>query len=255
MQKLEIILKNIGHSESECILLSTLITRGDSTVQYLSKQTGLARQTIYSILERLELLGLISSSNRSGTKRFSCTADSLQTYLEEKSRQYANAEKGVGDIAAEIEQLLQKHEPRLPQAKYFTGELGLSYLFTTILKDLSEAKSRKHFKGFGVNSYSETGIQKTIETFAKKRSKLGVHTELILADKEADFYHGQNEDNLKRTVKKIDIPESKAGCYLIDDKVYLFSFQDRVGIRIEHKAIAELLTNVFNYIWKDEKSI
>lgn len=249
MKKLENILKNIGLSDSECSILSTLIIRGDSTAHYLSKHTALPRQTVYSILERLETSGLIASSDRSGIKRFSATVDMLEAYLKEKASTLNSSQKELANIAVEIEHGLQEHLIGLPHAKYFTGELGLKYLFESILKDFEKPRSQKVFKGFGVNSYQETGIQKTLASFFKRRAKLGVKTKLIVADAEDDFGIGAGDDPLKRHVKKIAIKESQAGCYIIDDTVYFFSFKDRAGIKIEHKPIAELLSNIFDYTW------
>lgn len=250
MKKLENILKNIGLSDSESTVLSAVLLHSNSTALYLAKQITLPRQTIYSILERLEGMGLVASSDRSGTKRFSSNLPMLEVYLEEKSRTFKNTQKELSDLAPEIELHLQKNQTSLPQIKYFTGELGIKYLFEAVLKDFAEPKSRKEFLGFGVNSYEGTGMFKTLEQFIRKRGKLGVETRLIVANSEDDLGI-EAKDSLHRQMKKIDIEEGRAGCYIVDDKIYFFSFQDRAGIRIEHKAIASLLKNIFDHTWKN----
>lgn len=252
MKKLENILQNIGLSDSECSVLSKLIIHGDTTVNYLAKHTGLPRQTIYSILERLGHSGLIAASDRSGVRRFSSTIDMVESHFKKQAQLFEVSQKQLVELAPVIEEALQTHRGDLPQAKYFTGELGVEYLLDSVLKDLAEPKSKKRFQGFGVNSYEETGMRKAVEIFVKKRAKLGVSTQLIVSNKDDDFGVTGAADPLRREVKKIDIEEGRAGCYIVDDKVYLFSFQDRAGIRIQHPGIADLLSNVFDYIWKDK---
>jgi hypothetical protein len=176
----------------------------------------------------------------------------VESHFKKQAQLFETSQKQIAELAPIIEEALQTHRGDLPQAKYFTGELGVEYLLDSVLKDLAETKSKKRFRGFGVSSYEETGMQKAVEMFVKKRAKLGVATQLIVSKKDDDFGVTGASDPLKREVKKIDIEEGRAGCYVVDDKVYLFSFQDRAGIRIQHQGIANLFSSVFDYIWEDK---
>jgi hypothetical protein len=195
-------------------------------------------------------MGMIAASDRSGVKRFSSTVDLLETYLKEKALSFESTQKALASLAPEIEHGLHEHQAGLPKAKYFTGELGLKYLFESILKDFDKPRSKKLFKGFGVNSYENTGIHGVLKNFIKKRSKMGVETRLIVANAEDDMGIINGKDPLNRSVKKIDIKESQVGCYITDKTVYFFSFKDRAGIKIEHEPIATLLSDVFDHTWK-----
>jgi len=87
--------------------------------------------------------------------------------------------------------------------------------------------------------------------FVKKRHAYGVKTELFIGKGEDDFMITDGRSSaLGRTVKHLNMPPQQAGAYIVGDAVYLFSYRDNVGIKIENAAIVELLKASFDDHWK-----
>ena len=251
MKQLQKKLEVLGLSNSESKILTYVVEHGYTTVYRIKKEIELPRQTIYSILERLVYEGLVTYSDKSGTRLYSSSIEVVQTYIKQKVLVWQDIGKKLNVLEKSVTTINKKVKNKLGKARYFSGEYGLAYLFDSVLKDLSLPDSKKVFIGFGVNSYQGTGIFKVLKRFIAKRSKLGVKTRLIISNREDDLGIISEGDSLGRKVKKIDIDEQQAGCYIVDDVVYVFSYQDQVGIRIEHEHISKLLTSVFENTWKN----
>jgi hypothetical protein len=56
-----------------------------------------------------------------------------------------------------------------------------------------------------------------------------------------------------RKIKHIDIEPQKSGVYLVGDRVYLFSYEDEVGVMVENKNIANFLKEIFEVEWRQSK--
>ena len=61
------------------------------------------------------------------------------------------------------------------------------------------------------------------------------------------------ENVLGRTIKQLPMDPQKASLYIVGDRLYLFSFEDKVGVMIENKAIARLLNEIFGIQWEQTK--
>jgi DNA-binding transcriptional ArsR family regulator len=252
MSKILRILKQLDFSDKEVEVLSYLVVSGDTTVYSMVKHIQLPRQTVYSVLERLTVCGLVTYSDVAGTRRYSSSMSMLLGYIDSQILKYQGIKKVLKNKSA----IISKDIPvkrKLIKTRYFSGEYGLAYLFETILSDLSKSESSKLFRGFGVNYFRKTGIQRVIEKFIKKRAQLGVTTELIVGEGDDDMKITP-DDQYKRAIKKIDFPEQEVGYYVIDDVVYFFSYVDATGIRIEHKEVAKLMGDIFEYVWRENLS-
>ena len=89
-----------------------------------------------------------------------------------------------------------------------------------------------------------------VRDFVKKRHNLGVATRLLIGEGEDDFKISKESDKLGRDIKHIDIAPQKAGIYLVGDRVYMFSYEDEVGVMIENKNINNFLKEIFEVEWK-----
>ena len=92
-----------------------------------------------------------------------------------------------------------------------------------------------------------------LEEFLKKRQRLGVKTNLFVGLGDYDFDLGEHAKKYNRTMKHLNMPQQKAGCYIVGNSIYLFSYETKIGVRIEDKAMAELLMGVFDDHWSKTK--
>jgi hypothetical protein len=128
--------------------------------------------------------------------------------------------------------------------------MGLEYLFRSMLEVYRKKKTQK-FRGYGINFLARTqGLEDYIRYFLKERSRLGVTTDLFIAQGPDDFRITNETTKLGRDVKHLAIEEQNAGIYLVGNRVYLFSYKNNVGVMVENKEIVALMKSTFDDHWK-----
>ena len=140
-------------------------------------------------------------------------------------------------------------EPDLPEVNFYSGALGQMKLFEGILEIYKKGKSKK-FRGYGINQLSSSKfLDDYLNYFVKKRHSFGVETSLFIGQGKDDFGITNDTNALGRTIKHIDIESQMAGIYYVQDRMYLFSYKDNVGIMIRNKTIVQMLKDIFDDHW------
>jgi sugar-specific transcriptional regulator TrmB len=237
-------LNSLGLDQKESSVYLALVKRGFASASQLANQTGLPRQTVYSILNRLIELEFIEQSDKRGVKAFLADPNKLFSLLDKQKQILEKNRKLLQDDIAEIIPVPVSSKA-LPKIQYYEGRTGLVRLFDSIL-DLYKKGASKNFRGYGINKYKEA-LGDYLYEFVKKRDAYGVNSRLFIGQGPDDFTDDKNP--MGRKVKRLEIKPQKAGLYLVGDRVYLFSFEDNVGVMVENDNIAELLKRVFDDHW------
>ncbi len=240
-------LKKLGLSEKESDTYLDLLTNGLSSASALAARVAFPRQTVYSILEKLIAEGFVEQSDKRGVKHFLADPDALRPLLEKKKRLL---EDSARELDSELPKLLAgaKSAAALPKIRYYEGENGLKRLFENILTLYQKGLSHT-FRGYGINSFHQF-LGDYLYEFVTKRGECGVATKLFIADAPDDFSATGDTAAQGRDIKRIDMAPQEAGMYMAGDSAYLFSYVDNVGVKIENKAIVQLLKTVFDDHWK-----
>ena len=241
------ILKKLHLSDKEILVYQTLLVLGPSNAARIGKEITLPRQTIYSILQRMLDDGTIEQTDRSGVRHFFVDPNNLLTLIEKRKKVL---EKTGSDLEKELPKILasQKHNKSVPRIKYYEGSSGLQTLFENIIEQYKKG-AEKVFRGYGVNHLGNTKIENFLRDFMEKRHQQGVSTKLFIGQGENDFGITHEENRFGREVKNLDIEPQQSGIYIVGDRIYLFSFEDNVGIMIENISMVKLLKNIFDERW------
>lgn len=223
----------------------SLVSLGKATASQIANELKIPRQTIYYIVEGLIEKGVLDQTDENGVKKFIANPYKLEDILENRQK---ILEKGKESLKEEIPKLITKKNAglELPKVEYYQGREGLERLFGSILK-IHRDKDVKEFSGYGI-SYFYPGMEMFLKGFLKERYGLGVKTRLF-TPLGGDGLNISSEP-WGREYKKIDLGEQKAGIYLVGNNIFMFSYKDNVGIRIENKTICTLLKSIFENDWK-----
>ena len=244
------LLSKIGLNDKEAQIYQALLELGSAPASLIAKKASLPRQTTYSILGEMVERGYIETTESRGVTHFIGDPKSLLILLE---KQKAEIDKQKDLIQTELPRLIAlRQQKALPSIQLFEGDEGMKKLFEHIL-DYYRHDGVKEFRGFGINKIDETSIQDFIRSFLERRHKYGVKTKLIASKEEDDFGINGAAGSLGRDVRKIDIGSETAAMYLVGDQVYLFSYEDKVGIMIQNTAIMKLLKDYFDHTWDGAK--
>jgi len=241
------ILKKLNLTDKEALIYQTLLVLGPSNAARIGKEITLPRQTIYSIIQNLVGQGIVEQSDRSGVKHFFVEPNNLLNLIEKRKK---DLEKTGSELEKELPKIiaLQKHRKSVPKIQYYEGASGLQKLFENIIEQYKKG-AEKVFRGYGVNHLGKTDIDDFLRTFMEKRHGQGVITKLFIGKGDDDFGITSEENRYGRNVKQLDIEPQESGIYVVGDRVYLFSFEDNVGIMVENEPIVKMLKAVFDERW------
>jgi sugar-specific transcriptional regulator TrmB len=244
---LEPIFEVFSLSKKDLYIYKTLLMLNQATSSRVSKEISIPRQTVHSILVKLKKSGLISLSNKSGVQIFVADPELLHTTIQKKREVLSSIERCSEEAITSLVKLKRKYVKR-PLVKYYDGSIGLEHLFSSMLTYYKEKNSVKEFRGYGINTYSITSIQKYLTKFIKKRATLGVRTRLLIGAGSENFTKGM-ANKLNIHCKHTSFIPQNAGIYILEGRVYLFSFNDNAGLVIENETIARLLIHIFDDQW------
>ena len=120
-------LMEFGLNEKEAKVYLFLLERGQNKAQDISKQTGIIRQTVYELLNKLEHLGLVSEITQNKKNSFEASKpDKLLSLLDEKK-------KILESVMPSLNELENKITSR-SNARLYRGIKGIKAINEEVLK-------------------------------------------------------------------------------------------------------------------------
>lgn len=239
-------LEQLGLSGKESHVYLVMLKTGLSSASAIARAAKLPRQTAYSLLEHLVAEGYVEQSDRKGVRQYYADPNGLGKLIARKKEVLDRAKKAFEE---EVPRLLSEHRrgTSLPVVQYYEGQAGLRRLFENILDQHRKGKA-KTFRGLGINRFYGD-MESYLREFVARRHKLGVQTNLLIANAPDNFGIRDERTALGRNVRRLDIDEQEAAIYLVGKNAYFFSYRDNVGVMIENQAITEYLKQVFDIVW------
>ncbi len=243
------VLTSLDIKDKEQEVYLALLKLGVARARTIAASVHIPRQTVYSILDSLVHKEVVEQRDKKGIKMFSATPELLFLALDRQKEEIEKKRRQIEKELPELQQI-QFREPTLPKVAYYEGVDGMRRLFNDILKQ--HKTGIKKFRGYGINKFKEA-LGDILYDFVKKRASYNVETELVIGRGDDDFGITGPGNAHGRTVKRIDMPQQKAGCYIVGNRIYLFSFINQIGLVIEDGTIATLFAGIFDDHWKKTK--
>lgn len=229
-----------GLSENEAETYIACLKIGKATANRISELVNLPRSTIYDILERLKILGLITSiiiDNK--TNYIASDPDILLTSLSEKTRVIKN-------VLPEFKKIQNKVMDR-PIAEVYQGKIAVIKLLDDILANAQFLR----VIGSQGNALEKIGYHP--EKFRTKRLEKKIHIKQILENSvEAKKIRPDKYTELKYSKS---LSESKEAIFMFEDYVYHIILQYEISaIKIKSKEHANNMMIIFDELWKKSSS-
>jgi len=240
-------LQEWGLNGREAEVYFFLIKNGSNSANEISKSTGILRQTIYELINKLESRGLINEITINNKKHFEATTpEKLSTILEEK--------KKIIDFIMPSLIELNKSKKIASKTQIYLGKNGLKMVLRDPLTSKTEIKSlhpnysEKFFQEFFIQNFSLVRIQKKINL---KILRGEIDTEF---QKEVSM-----TDKIKlREVKLLpSLKEIKASFIQYNNKIILINYSEDnpFAVMIEDEFMSRSFELIYNILWSLGKKV
>lgn len=236
--KMETVLQNYGLSEKQAKVYLACLELGSSSVQKIARQAGLARSTVYELLETLRLRGLVSTFMRKHIRHFS--AQELVQIVKLAERQVETLKNAL----PQLEALIGTSRVR-PTIRFYQGKEQMKVILEEVLDEaeemLSFSSAEDLFRELGDYFYE----------FVKRRLEKKIPARVLLPESNKARERQERGPKELRTVKILPPTYNFHGQTIIwKSKIAMFSFvKDFTAIVIESQELAEMQRALFEYLW------
>ncbi len=234
-------IQELGLNESQAKMYVLLMQHGSLTPPEAAKLSGESRTTVYSILEKLEKLGLIKK--KLGTKKVTYLPENpaaLEKLAETKYQQTVELKQKIASNMTRYMTYFYTYQEQ-PGVRFFQGEDGIVKMY----EDQLRTKKNIYF----LRSESDVNVMgKTIYKVIENRHKLGIKVYGIEAG-EADNieFSRQNDIRLGRKISfyPTGLYTAPVNFYTYGTKTALISYGEEViGTIIESPQIAQAFRQI-----------
>lgn len=249
---LEKILASLDLSPEEIrIYMQILEMGGGTTAGDLAKKLGLARPTLYGILQRLTDKGIIQRSLKYGVRRFAATApDKLDMLFKQRIEHLQTQQKAYQEI---LPQLLSKHrlETLSPRFQYFEGKEGVQH----VLKDMLSYRDMETLAFWPIKSMIAMLSEDFFRYHNKERIRNNLYTRAIWPQAEAvevkanKFLGVGNEFRREIRLAPTEV-NFTMGYWMYGNKIAFLSSQaECFGMIVESHEMVAMQRAAFEVIW------
>ena len=239
-------LKQIGLTESQARIYLYLIEHGQTTPTELADGTGEKRTTVYSLLERLASMGLVTEKPRGKISAFTPNHPSaLERLAEKRLRLAARQVKNLEASLPALTNFYNQHQNEPGVTTFYGGE-GIRMIWDKVI-----ATKAPYY--FIRSRYDESADKEALEKFKQERTEAGIEAEDITP---SEFTRNTNSDTRKwllftRTLLPPGEYDSPVEIDIFGDNVAFINYnKDGMSTLIESPEIAEAMRQVFFFAKK-----
>jgi sugar-specific transcriptional regulator TrmB len=241
-------LEEIGLNDKEARVYIATLELGQGSAADIAKKSGVNRATTYFTLENLMKLGLVSASNEEKVQTFSPEDPAqLENIITKQQQELEVKKQSLKGLVEELSSI-NSASVKKPIVKYYLGKEGIMRM----------AKSSFDFTKDETMwlAFSKDNLHKllTLEENSKLIDKRNVDkTKLKAIYNSASYTIESSQNNLRIKLSEKDYP-MPGDVAVYKDRIRLTSYNDKIGIIIENKDIAETIKSVFKLALESAKN-
>lgn len=242
------ILYSIGLTKTECDIYSTLVEYGPNYVTQLAHKTGITRQHLYGVLEKLSKMKLIEKTSG---KRLRYAAKHPGRILEIAKAQKNEKTENVALIEKAMPQVLSAYRlsTKRPDVAVLEGYEGVKALYDTIIRDRETVSLFR--SPYDIKSKK---IDALIDRHRRERVIHRIHAKALTPVGSHAMYNFFNNDKKRLVERRFVDPKIfhlNSEINIWGKKVAITSLKNKTVVTIiDNEDIAQTLKMLFVYIWE-----
>ncbi|GEM_PF-1163134 len=247
------IVEQAGLTQPQARVYSSLLEINGGTITDIAKSAEIKRSSVYNVIEKLELLGLISKVLDG--KRYHYSAVHPQRLLQ-------LAKFKLNQIESNLPKLIGAYQSNgeKPKIQMFEGIKAVRDVYQETLNRLRGGEELLIFTNIGrvIETFPE--IPKEFEKILGNTVRKSLVRELVYGDTEGVTYaqNIQNKVDEKYQVRisPTDIPFGHNEQFIFKDKIIYFALQKQIFVTIiENEDLAKTHRGMFEMAWKQAVSV
>lgn len=234
----ELVEYGLSHKEAEVYL--ALLKLGSATANRITELVNMPRSTVYEILDKLRLIGLLSSVVIGSKTNFTASKpQKLIELLDEKKNSIRKVLPSLNQMQAQIDEK--------PFTEIFQGNVAVYKILDEIIDNAT-----KEILIIGNMNNAIEKIDYRTDKFRNLRKDKGIKVKQILEKSEPALE--EKVDKYTEVKYLGDLNKSKEAIFIIDDSVYHVLLQLEVSaIKIKSKEHTNTMKILFESLWKIAK--
>lgn len=243
-------LQQLGLNNNQAKTYLTILKLGKCTASEISKESSVARTTVYDNVRVLKQYDLIEEGYEKGKKHFTAqTPANLKNIIDQKADLITTLVDNLGEI--------YKSSTKRPKITIQKGPKAFKKMHELSL--IHNRKRRTRLIG-SVNNIFSWVTRKYIKKYVKSRIEKGIKNQVITNQKVLkmkDMYSQKKNKESLREIKYLEnIGSIKTGLFNFDDFVCISPPSDEgFVIIIQSKDFAKTFNSLFEFLWKYAKEV
>jgi HTH-type transcriptional regulator, sugar sensing transcriptional regulator len=240
-ENLKEILVNIGLTENESSVYLTALSLGSTTILKLSKQAGILRTTVYSVVNSLKNKGLMHEVTRGFKTLYEAEhPNKLESILEERKR---NLHSFLPDFLS-----LYNLKGSDSTLKYYEGLEAVKSVYEQIQEELKP--NDDYMVISDIDAFLDLD-RKYFEKYVEKRSKQPINARAIVVDGETAQHMKKFEQNYNHQLKIISKDQKISVDLIITPyRLVMVNLENPISaLNIENPSIVRMHKEIFEMLW------
>ncbi len=245
-EKLKKALLKFNLTEKEILSYLTLLEKGGSSIQGISRYTGINRVTTYAAIDELKEKGLVAESKKGKRRLFVAESpEGLKNILDQREKQVKAEEKILNNLILPTLKAIDVHQEKKPQIKFFEGLSGINKVYDDyVLVNRNVISCGSYDSVMKVSSWEAE--KKYINEIKKKK----IFFKGILEDTPINRKFNEMSKGIMHN--KFLPPDIKISADILTfgSTVALISYDKAVATLIEDESIAKSIKMHLEFIWE-----
>lgn len=245
-EKLKKALLQLNLTEKAILCYIALLESGSSSIQAISRLTGVNRVTIYAAVEELKKKGLVFETRKGRRKLLVAESpDELKTILEEKKEQLRAEEKILENFILPTLKAVDMRQENRPQIKFFEGLEGIYKIYDDYI-----LKSPKVLGCGSYDSVMKISNMEVEKKYIEKMRQRKIFFRGILEDTEMNHQFDEISKGVMHNKFLAEGARVSSDILVFGSMVALISYEKKSATLIEDESIAQAIKIYLEFMWE-----